>query len=178
MRMLLKRKRRKQMKFQRIIFLLLMVFFLGQSLTLWAQVPPPFETPPLITEMEARRFLDEYMDQYMRRDIDGFMDFFSQDAIENRMLTYTGIREIYQGTFENSHSLLYYLEIYSVQINQESATVTGQYKVIQTLKGSHFRKTYTGNIQWDLIREKGFLKIREINYGRDYRGDHPSHPYP
>jgi hypothetical protein len=128
--------------------------------------------------MEARRFLDEYITQYMRMDIDAFMDFFSKGAIENRMITYADIRELYRRTFDNSDSLLYHLEIYSVQTYKEGASVAGRYEVIQTFKGSLFKKIYKGNIQWELIREDGALKIKEINYGRDYQGDRPSHPYP
>jgi hypothetical protein len=155
-----------------------MALVLLYPLSAGAQVPPSFETPPAMTEVEARRFLDEYMTQYMKMDIDAFMVFFSKDAIENRMLTYPDIRETYRGTFENSDSLLYRLEIFSIQISKESAKVTGRYEVTQTLKGSSVNKVFKGNIQWNLISENGVLKITEINYGRDYRGDQPSHPYP
>ena len=160
----------------------MLIFFMA-SFLLWplsvrAQVPPSFETPPAITEVEARRFLDEYMAQYMKMDINAFMVFFSEEAIENRMLTYADIREIYRRTFENRDSLFYHLEIFSVQINKESANVTGRYEVTQTIRGSLIKKVFKGNIQWNLISENGALKIKEINYGRDYRGDQPSHQYP
>lgn len=145
---------------------------------LGGQVPPAFDDPPGVTEVEARRFLDEYINQYMKMDINAFMAFFSKEAIENRMLTYLDIHEVYQRTFENSDSLRYHLEIYSVQINGDSATVAGRYEVTQSIKGRIIKKVYMGNIQWDLIRENGSLKIKEVNYGRDYRGDQPSHPYP
>jgi hypothetical protein len=166
------------MKLKKILFVFLTGFLSMWPFYLRAQVPPAFETPPVITEVEARRFLDEYVTQYMKMDINAFMAFFSKDAIENRMITYPDIHELYRRTFENSDSLRYHLEIYSVQINRDSATVTGRYEVGQSLKGKTFKKVYMGNIQWDLIREKGSLKIRELNYGRDYRGDQPSHPYP
>lgn len=147
-------------------------------LSLQAQVPPPFETFPTITEVEVRKFLNEYVAQYMKMDINAFMTFFSKEVIENRMLTYADIREIYTGTFDNSDSLRYYLEIYSVQIYAQSATVIGRYEVIQSIKGRYIKKVFKGNIQWDLISEDGSFKIMEINYGRDYTGDQPSHPYP
>jgi hypothetical protein len=145
---------------------------------LGSQVPPAFEDPPAITEVEARRFLDEYINQYMKMDIGAFMAFFSKEAIENRMLTYPDINEVYRRTFENSDSLRYHLEIYSVQIDGDRATVAGRYEVTQSIKGRIIKKVYMGNIQWDLIRENDSLKIKEVNYGRDYRGDQPSHPYP
>lgn len=166
------------MGIKRISFVVLIALsFVGAS-SLWAQVPPPFETPPVITETEARRFIDEYIDQYIRMDIDAFMALFSRGAIENRMLTYPDIRDVYRMTFDNSESLKYDLEVSTIQIFKDGAAVTGRYEVIQALKRSPYRKVYKGNIQWDLIREDGVLKIKEINYGRDYRWDRPWHPYP
>ncbi|MGQ9646963.1 MAG: hypothetical protein ACUVWO_10535 [Thermodesulfobacteriota bacterium] len=156
---------------------LIAVGFVGRA-SLWAQVPPPFESPPAITEVEARRFIDQYVEQYIKMDIDSFMTFFSNGAIENRMLTYGDIREVYRMTFDNSESLKYDLEISTIQIFKDGAAVTGRYEVIQALKGTPYKKVYRGNIQWDLIREDGVLKIKEINYGRDYRWDRPWHPYP
>ena len=166
------------MRFKKIISICFIVLIPILPISIRAQVPPSFEAPPAITETEARRFLDEYIAQYMRMDINAFIGFFSKEAIENRMLTYPDIREVYRRTFENSSSLPYHLEIYSVQTYSKGATVTGRYEVIQSLKGSYMKKSFVGDIQWDLIREDGSLKIREINYGRDYRHDHPSHPYP
>jgi hypothetical protein len=166
------------MEIKKITFILVIALFFVWPPFLRAQVPPPFETPPVITETEARRFIDEYIDDYTKMDIDAFMARFSRGAIENRMLTYADIRELYQMTFENSDSLKYSLEISTIQIYKEEAAVMGRYEVIQALKRSPYKKVYKGNIQWELIRENGALKIKEINYGRDYRGDSPWHPYP
>ena len=147
-------------------------------LSLRAQVPPAFETLPKISETEVRKFLDEYIAQYVKMDINVFMTFFSKKAVENRMLTYPDIREIYRGTFDNSDSLRYHLEICSVETYGQDATVTGRYELVQAIKGGYIKKVFKGNIQWELVSEDGSLKIREINYGRDYTGDRPSHPYP
>ena len=166
------------MEIKKISFIFVIALFLGWPPSLRAQVPPPFETPPVITETEARRFIDEYVDQYIKMDIDAFMVLFSKQAIENRMLTYTDIREVYQMTFDNSEYLKYGLEISTIQIYKQGAAVGGRYEVIQALKGSPNKKVYKGNIQWELIREDGVLRIKEINYGRDYQWDRPSHPYP
>jgi hypothetical protein len=145
-----------------------MVFFSVLLSSLWAQVPPSYEgIPPAITEGEVRNFLDEYMSRYMKKDINVFMSFFSKGAIENRLLLYGDIYEIYQKTFDNSDALQYYLEIYSIQIFGQSAYVSGRYKVIQTLKEKNRNKVFQGNIQWYVIRENGSLKIMEMNYGRD-----------
>jgi hypothetical protein len=168
MTVLLKGKRGRSMEIKRIsVALLLTLFFIG-SPPLRAQVPPSFETPPVITETEARRFIDEYVHQYMKMDIDAFMAFFSKSAIENRMLTYPDIREIYRGTFDNSDSLKYRLDVFGIRIYKEGAAVEGRYEVIQAIKGSPFKAVHKGNIQWEIIREDGVLRIKEINYGRDY----------
>lgn len=156
------------MEIKRISFVLLLTLFFIGTAPLRAQVPPPFETPPVITEAEARRFIDEYIDQYMKMDIDAFMALFSKGAIENRMLTYPDIREIYRGTFDNSSFLKYHLEVFAIRIYKVGAAVEGRYEVIQAIKGSPFKEVYRGNIQWELIREDGVLRIKEINYGRDY----------
>lgn len=166
------------MEIRRSSFVLLMALILMGTPPLRAQVPPPFESPPVITETEARRFIDDYVNQYMKMDIDAFMAFFSKAAIENRMLTYPDIREIYRGTFDNSDSLKYHLDVFAIRVHQEGAAVGGRYEVIQAVKGSPFKIVLKGNIQWELIREDGVLRIKEINYGRDYRWDRSSLPYP
>ncbi len=166
------------MRFEKIVLIFVFAFVLSCPFSLQAQVPPSFEIPPAITEVDARQFLDEYMAQYMKMDINAFMVFFSKEAIENRLLTYADIREVYRRTFENSDSLLYHLEIFSVRVNKEGVHVTGRYEVTQGLRGSPLKKVFKGNIQWGLISENGALKVKDINYGRDYRGDQPSHPYP
>ena len=167
-----------QMNVKKMSFIFLIALFLEWPPSIRAQVPPSFETPPVVTEMEAQKFIDEYVDQYIKMDIDAFMTLFSKRAIENRMLTYADIREIYQMTFDNSESLKYHLDVSTIHIYKEGAAVVGRYEVVQAVKGSPYKKVYKGNIQWELIREDGVLKIKEINYGRDYRWDSPWHPYP
>src|SRR4030043_192094 len=166
------------MEITKMSLIFVIALFLVWPPSLRAQVPPPFESPPVITETEARRFLDGYVDQYIKMDIDAFMVLFSRRAIENRMLTYADIRDLYQMTFDNSESLKYDLDVSTIHIYKEGAAVVGRYEVIQALKGSPHKKVYKGDIQWDLIREDGVLRIKEINYGRDYRWDRPRHPYP
>lgn len=147
-----------------IIFLFLVSLL---PLSIKAQAPVPPEIPQPITEEEVNRFFDEYKARYMRMDIDAFMALFSNEAVENRTIPYADIRESYQKTFDNSRSIEYNLEIYSIQTYQKSAFVRGGYELVQSIKGSKRKKVFRGDIQWDLIRENGSLKIREINYGRN-----------
>jgi hypothetical protein len=127
-----------------------------------AQAP----VPQAVTEEEVNRFLDEYKARYMKMDLDAFMDLFSEEAVENRVIPYDDIRRVYKKNFDNSSSLEYDLEIDSIQAYQKSAFVSGRYRLIQTIKGTEEQKGFKGNIQWSLVRENGSLKIKEINYGR------------
>lgn len=153
------------MKTITIIFLFLVLLF-PLSTKAQAPVPPKIDQP--VTEEEVRRFMDEYKARFMKMDIDAFMELFSNEAVENRMVPYADIREAYQKTFANSKSIIYDLEIYSIQTYQKSAFIRGRYELIQSIKGSKKKKVFRGDIQWDLIRENGSLKIKEINYGKDH----------
>jgi hypothetical protein len=148
-----------------VTFLFLISIF---PLSAKAQAPVSPEIPQAVTEEEVNRFFDEYTARYMRMDLDAFMDLFSQEAVENRMHPYADIREGYRKAFAKSNSIVYNLEIYSIQTYQESASVKGRYELIQSLKGSKTKGVFQGDIQWGLIRENGSLKIKEINYGRDH----------
>jgi hypothetical protein len=152
------------MKTITIIFLFLVLLF-PLSAKAQAPVPPKIDQP--VTEEEVNRFFDEYKARFMKMDIDAFMELFSNEAVENRTVPYADIREAYQKTFANSKSIIYDLEIYSIQTYQKSAFIRGRYELIQSIKGSKKKKLFRGDIQWDLIRENGSLKIKEINYGKD-----------
>jgi len=145
-----------------VIFLFLISIF---PISTKAQAPVPPEIPQAVTEEEVRRFMDEYTARYMRLDLDAFMDLFSKEAVENRMLPYADIREMYRKNFADSKSLQYNLNISSIQTHARSAFASGRYEIIQ-IPNKGRAVVYRGNIQFDLIRENGSLKIREINYGR------------
>jgi hypothetical protein len=135
------------------------------------QTPASAESPQAVSIEEVHRLMDEYKDRYMEMDLDAFMNLFSKGAVENQMHPYADIREAYRKTFSNSNSIQYNLEISSIQTYEKSASVSGRYELIQSLKGARGarrNRTFRGNIQWDLVREDGLLKIKEINYGRGH----------
>jgi len=146
------------------IFLCLILVF---PISAKAQAPVPGEIPQAVTEEEVNRFFDEYTARYISMDFDAFMNLFSQEAVENRMRPYADIGEGYRRTFANSRSIVYSLEIYSILTYEKGASVRGRYELIQSFKGSKKKGFFEGDIQWELIRENGSLKIKEINYGRD-----------
>jgi hypothetical protein len=157
------------MRHHRVLFILLLLssFASIYALSARAQTPPPVDAPKAVTEEEARQFIEEYVARFMKLKFDPFMELFSKEAVENRMLPYADIREAYQATIVGSRSINYKLKIYSIQIHSRSAFVTGHYEIIQVFK-KFGKSAFSGDIQWTLVRENGSLKIRELNYGRSY----------
>jgi hypothetical protein len=148
-----------------VVILLLIIIM--SPLSARAQAPLPSAITEAVTIEEVHRFMDEYTARYMKMDLDAFMAVFSKEAVENRTAPYADMREAYGKTFANSNSVQYHVDIYSIQTYQKSAFIRGRYELIQFIKGSKKKKVFRGDIQWDLIRENGSLKIKEINYGRD-----------
>ena len=143
------------------LFLMIMPSLSGE-----AQIGSRPVHPQGVTEEEVKQFLDEYANLYMAMDFEGFMALFSEGAVENRMFPYADIQRIYQKHFGKSRSLQYTLKILTIQNYAQSAFVSGRYQFIQTPKRGR-RSVYQGSIQFDLVRENGSLKIRELNYSRD-----------
>jgi hypothetical protein len=154
------------MRLNKIIFIFLVYFMLMNPLSLNAQVPPSYEIQKAITTEEARQFIDEYVARFMKLELDPFMELFSKKAAENRMLPYADIRRAYQKTIAGSRSIMYNSKIYTIQTNLQNALVRGRYEIVQTFKKGG-EATLKGDIQWDLIREEGVLKIKGVDYGRD-----------
>lgn len=121
--------------------------------------------PQAVTEAEVRACLNEYMDAYMKRDLDRFMALFSKDAVENRTYPYNDIYQGYGMQFRVSEALNYQLTIFYIKTYARSAYVSGRYVMKQTFKRWDGSRVYEGDIQFNLVRENATLKIKEINYG-------------
>jgi hypothetical protein len=154
------------MRFQKIIFVFFVSLISICPLCAGAQVLPPPEIPKAVTMEDARQLINEYAARFMKLDLDPYMGLFSEKAVENRTLPYADIREAYRLTIAGSRSIVYTLDIYSIQTYTQSAFVTGRYKIIQAFKKGG-TAVFKGDIQWDLIQENGSLKIRGVDYGRD-----------
>lgn len=155
------------MKFNKILYIFLFAFISIYPLSTMAQVSPTTTIPQAVTMEEVRQFIDEYTKRFMKMDLDAFMDLFSKEAVENRMVPYADIREAYRKTIETNKSIQYNVKIISIQTYTQSAFVSGRYKITQTFKKGNKEKVFQGNIQWELVRENGSLKIKEVNFGRD-----------
>jgi len=147
------------MRLRTILFFFVLSFISIFPLSIKAQ------TAPLAVE-EVLQFMDEYTARFMKMDIDAYMDLFSKEAVENRMLPYADIREAYEKMVAHTYSVDYKLEIDSIQTYTGSSLVSGRYELIQFSKNGAKKAVFHGDIQYRLIQENGSLKIRELNYGR------------
>jgi len=122
-------------------------------------------TPPLIAkEEEVKQFFSNFIDRYNRRDIGGFLSFFSSKAIQNQKDGLEGIRSIYTKFFDQSQELRYRLESMKIEIYQNSVEVRARFRVDQTLKKRGEEKIWKGDIRWVLVKEDGNLKISSLDY--------------
>ena len=157
------------MKSVKVAWVFLAVLVVVFPLALRAQTQPAAPAADVIPETEIRALIDKYIDRYKAMDLDAFMAVFSKGAVENRMLPYADIKAFYKKTFDMTNQFLYHLDVKGIQSYTNSAFVSGRYEIIQTLKEGNEMVIHNGNIQWDLVKEEGSLKIRRINFGRDIK---------
>ena len=119
---------------------------------------------PLAKEEEVKQFLSNYINRYIRKDINGFLSFFSSKAVQNQKDDFEKIRSIYTKFFDQSEELRYGLEGLKVEIYQNSVEVKARYKVYQKLKKRGEEKIWAGNIRWILVKEEGAFRISLLDF--------------
>jgi len=124
----------------------------------------PEAPPPLANEEEVKQFFSNYVDRYDRKDIGGFLSFFSSKAVQNQKHGLEGIRSMYTKFFDESRALRYQIEDMRTEIYQNRVEVKARFRVDQTLKKTSQEKVWSGNIRWVLGREDGVLKIVSLDY--------------
>lgn len=159
------------MRSRQVILISVLMVSLWVPVSFGAEAALSPKTPGAVSEEEVQQFIDTYVNRYKAMDIDLFMELFSRKGLENRVLPYADIRATYQRMFAGTNQFLYYPTIYSVQTRGQGAFVTGHYRMVQTLRQDNRMRIFHGNIQWDLVKEDGVLKIRELNYGRTRGND-------
>jgi hypothetical protein len=123
----------------------------------------PSPSPLFATEQEIRQFFDDYIERYTKRDIDGFLGFFSSKAVQNQRDRLSEIREIYANLFDQSQVLRYRLEDRKVEIYENGVEVKARYEIEQTKRSGQI-KVWKGRGRWVLIKEGGILRILSIDY--------------
>jgi hypothetical protein len=141
-----------------------------------AQIPPAKPTAPIaavppmphpfVKEQEVRQFFAKYVDRYTQRDIEGFLSLFSPMAMQNQKDRIEKIREMYSRQFELYERLKYQLKDPKIEILEKSVKIKASYEIEQfSRKGE--TKQVRGDIEWDLVKEGGQLKILTIQYRHD-----------
>jgi len=155
------------MRFGKTVWTCLLVLTLVIPVTVRAQTQAPAPAAEVIPEAEIRQTIDQYVDRFKAMDLDLFMKVFSKRAIQNRMYPYADMVEAYDRMFKNTNQFLYFLNILGIQSYTNSAFVNGYFEIIRTTKPDNEFKVYKGNIQWELVREEGGLKILRLNHGTE-----------
>ena len=118
----------------------------------------------LAKEEEVKQFLSNYINRYTRKDINGFLSFFSSKAVQNQKDDFEKMRSIYTEFFDQSEELRYSLKGLKIEIYQNSVEVKARYSVDQKLKKRGKEKIWEGNIRWVLVKEEGALRISLLDY--------------
>jgi ketosteroid isomerase-like protein len=119
--------------------------------------------PSIAREEEVKKFFANYVGRYNRKDLIGFMSFFSNRAIQNRKDGLEGIKKIYFTFFNQSLELKYRLSDLKIEIYQNVVNVNAQYELDQLSRNGR-RNAFRGSIQWVLAREGEGLKIVSLDY--------------
>ena len=141
----------------------------GEKLTMWTKEERGATSRPslLAEEEEVEQFFSNYADRYHRKDINGFLSFFSSRAVHNQKEGFEGIRSIYTKFFDESKALQFQVEGMKTEIYQNRAEVKARFRVAQTLKKASQEKVWKGDIRWVLVKEEGRLKIVSLDYQND-----------
>ena len=126
-------------------------------------VPKETVPPPLAKEEEVIEFLTRYVNQYVGKDVERFLSFFSPQVVQNQRFDYNAIKNMYTKFFEESQKLKYRVKPETIEISPSEAKVRGTYRIEQETKSGQ-NKMWAGNIEWTLIREQGTLKVRTLQY--------------
>ena len=102
------------MRQKKIVVIVLMVAISMFPAVLKAQTASA-PAAPTIPEAEVRDVVNKYIDRFKAMDIDLFMELFSKEAVENRMVPYSDIRKSYEKTFAMTNQFLYYLNFLVIQ---------------------------------------------------------------
>ena len=134
-----------------------------ESVKIVRDVPKETVPPPLAKEEEVIEFLTRYVNQYVGKDVERFLSFFSPQVVQNQRFDYNAIKNMYTKFFEESQKLKYRVKPETIEISPSEAKVRGTYRIEQETKSGQ-NKMWAGNIEWTLIREQGTLKVRTLQY--------------
>ena len=126
-----------------------------------AQLKPP---TLVATEDEVKKFFNNYIKYYDRKEVKGILSLFSSKAIQNQKDGLEQIQKIYIDFFNEVQGIRFSLQDVKIEIYQNAAEVKARYEIEQILKTSGEREVWRGPVRWILIKEDGKLKILSVDY--------------
>jgi ketosteroid isomerase-like protein len=124
-----------------------------------------FKPPSLLaTEDEVKKFFNDYVNYYNRKDAKSILSLFSSKAIQNQKDGLQEIRKIYADFFSEDQELRYSLHDMKIEIYQNAVEVKVRYEIEQIVKETGEKEVWRGPIRWVLIKEDGKLKILSMDY--------------
>jgi|MudIll2142460700_1097286.scaffolds.fasta_scaffold109657_1 hypothetical protein len=124
-----------------------------------------FKPPSLLaTEDEVKKFFNNYVNYYNRKDAKGILSLFSSKAIQNQKDGLEEIRKIYADFLSEDQEIRYFLHDMKIEIYQNAVEVKVRYEIEQIVKETGEKEVWRGPIRWVLIKEDGKLKILSMDY--------------
>jgi len=124
-----------------------------------------FKPPSLLaTEDEVKKFFNNYVNNYNRKDAKGILSLFSSKAIQNQKDGLEEIRKIYADFLSEDQEIRYSLHDMKIEIYQNAVEVKVRYEIEQIVKETGEKEVWRGPIRWVLIKEDGKLKILSMDY--------------
>ena len=124
-----------------------------------------FKPPSLLaTEDEVKKFFNNYVNYYNRKDAKGILSLFSSKAIQNQKDGLEEIRKIYADFLSEDQEIRYSLHDMKIEIYQNAVEVKVRYEIEQIVKETGEKEVWRGPIRWVLIKEDGKLKILSMDY--------------
>jgi curved DNA-binding protein CbpA len=128
------------------------------------KITEPKPTSFIATEEEVRQFFENYIARYTKKDINGFILFFSSKAVQNQKEGLEGIRKIYDNFFNQTQELRYQMKDIKIEIYQNAVKVKARSEADQILKMGGEKKVWRWDVLWVLVKEDGILKIVSLDY--------------
>lgn len=124
-----------------------------------------FKPPSLLaTEDEVKKFFDDYVNYYNRKDAKGILSLFSSKAIQNQKDGLGEIRKIYAVFFGESQEIRYSLQEMKIEIYENAVDVKARYEIEQVVRETGEKEVWRGLVRWVLSKEDGKLKILSMDY--------------
>jgi curved DNA-binding protein CbpA len=124
-----------------------------------------FKPPPLLaTEDEVKKFFNNYVNFYDRKDAKGILSLFSAKAIQNQKDGLEEIRKIYADFFSEGQGIHFSLQDMKIEIYQNAVEVKARYEIEQIVRETVEKEVWRGPIRWVLIKEDGKLRILFMDY--------------